>query len=239
MNDHTRAVPAQVARLGEYFALSAAAGGGWHPVADLLEPATLHERAAATRHAIAGFSGADPADVPLRVAASSLQMAIASRLISPALGSVVAVGRVPLLTPAAVRWRSAGHSVQFGAVDLQWRRVDGPADAAALIAETLLDGVLAPLTDRMHRTLALSPQVMWGNAMSAANGAVTVLGMTDRSLVAAGRRLITSLARTAPLRDTAVTDAGNFRRRSCCLFYQAPHGGLCGDCVLQGAPPSH
>lgn len=239
MNDHTRAVPAQVARLGEYFALRAALGGGWQPVAALLEPATLQERAATTQHAIAGFSGADPADVPLRVAASSLQMAIASRLISPALGSVVAVQRAPLLTPASLRWRTADHSVQFGAADLQWRDVDGPANAAALIAETLLGGVLATLTERMHSTLALSPQVMWGNVMSAANGAVTVLGLTDPSLVAAGRRLITALSRTAPLRDTAVTDAGNFRRRSCCLFYQAPHGGLCGDCVLQGAPPSH
>ena len=239
MNDHTRAVPARVARLGEYFALAAAAGDGWRPVADLLEPANLQERVSATRHAIAGFSGAEPAEVPLRVAASSLQMAIASRLISPALGSVVAVQRAPLLTTASLRWRTAGHSVQFGAVDLTWRTIDGPADAAATMAETLLDDVLVPLVDRMLSAATLSPQVMWGNVISAANGAVTVLGMTEPALVEVGRRVVSALARTAPLRDTAVIDGENFRRRSCCLFYQAPHGGLCGDCVLQASSPSH
>jgi FhuF-like iron-sulfur protein len=26
----------------------------------------------------------------------------------------------------------------------------------------------------------------------------------------------------------------SFRRRSCCLYYRVPGGGLCGDCTLGG-----
>jgi iron complex transport system ATP-binding protein len=28
----------------------------------------------------------------------------------------------------------------------------------------------------------------------------------------------------------------SYRRTSCCLYYRAPRGGLCGDCVLTSKP---
>ena len=34
------------------------------------------------------------------------------------------------------------------------------------------------------------------------------------------------------LADAALT----FRRRSCCLYYRVPGGGLCGDCCLDRPP---
>ncbi|WP_171907136.1 (2Fe-2S)-binding protein, partial [Streptomyces niveus] len=39
------------------------------------------------------------------------------------------------------------------------------------------------------------------------------------------------------LRATGVAGDGTFRRRSCCLYYRCPSGGLCGDCVFD-RPPS-
>lgn len=236
MDDHTRpAVPERVARLGGYFALDTATGPGWRTFAELLDAPTLADRVGATRAAIADFSGCAAAEVPVRVAASSLQMAIAARLMSPALGSFAALHAVPVLAARSLRWRPAGHSVQFGATELEWRDARDAVAAAYAIDAALIGDALAPLIDRMHADVALSTQVMWGNVISSANGAVTVLGMTDRSLVSAGRRLVTALAGTARLRGTVATAGGAFRRRSCCLFYQAPHGGLCGDCVLHGA----
>ena len=236
MDDHTDpAVPERVARLGGYFALDTATGPGWRTLAELLDTATLADRVGATRVAIADFSGCAPTAVPVRVAASSLQMAIAARLMSPALGSFAALRAVPMLTARSLRWRTAGHSVTFGATGLEWCDTGDAPAAAHAIDTALLDDALAPLIDRLHADVALSPQVMWGNVASSANGAVTVLGMTDPSLVSAGRQLVTALAGTHRLRGTAETADGTFRRRSCCLFYQAPHGGLCGDCVLHGA----
>ena len=131
--------------------------------------------------------------------------------------------------------------MQFGAAALEWRDARDAAAAAAVIDTGLLREVLAPLIDRVRTEVALSPQVMWGNVVSSANGAVTVLGMSEESLVSAGRRLVTALAGTPMLRGT-VTGTGAtaddpFRRRNCCLFYLAPHGGLCGDCVLRADEP--
>ncbi|MGW5694872.1 (2Fe-2S)-binding protein, partial [Streptomyces asiaticus] len=41
-----------------------------------------------------------------------------------------------------------------------------------------------------------------------------------------------------PLRDagTLGTAPLGYRRRTCCLYYRVPGGGLCGDCVLREAP---
>ena len=54
-------------------------------------------------------------------------------------------------------------------------------------------------------------------------------------------RLLTTppLDATAALRAPEPPDAGwTFRRRSCCLYYRVPGGGVCGDCVLRDrAPP--
>ncbi|MGG7569367.1 (2Fe-2S)-binding protein [Streptomyces sirii] len=49
--------------------------------------------------------------------------------------------------------------------------------------------------------------------------------------------LAASLLTTPQLRDSGTLDptVPAFSRRSCCLYYRAPGGGLCGDCVLRQA----
>ncbi|MEC4021033.1 (2Fe-2S)-binding protein, partial [Streptomyces sp. H27-D2] len=47
--------------------------------------------------------------------------------------------------------------------------------------------------------------------------------------------------------DPLLRDTGNWRaagerdfvRRSCCLYYRVPGGGMCGDCVLLPTRTSH
>ncbi len=227
------AVGPRVARFGEYFALSSARGPGWNSIDDLLAPTTVTELVTMTRNAVAASTRSTPHDVPVRMAASSLQMSLAARLVSPVIGAAVGTGAVPELTPDSLRWTSAGHTVRFAATGLRWRAIEQAEAAAPLIHDTLLGGVMAALIGTVQSAASLSPTVMWGNVISAANGAVTVMGMTDPGAVSAGRRLVGALARTGMLRGTAVTDGATFVRRSCCLFYQVPGGGLCGDCVLR------
>lgn len=79
---------------------------------------------------------------------------------------------------------------------------------------------------------ALSRKVMWGNVMSAANGAVTVMALSQPQYESRGRELVRALMETENLSGTARFEHNKFVRRSCCLFYLAPNSGLCGDCVL-------
>jgi ferric iron reductase protein FhuF len=41
-----------------------------------------------------------------------------------------------------------------------------------------------------------------------------------------------------PLAGTGSFTGDRFTRRSCCLYYQAPRSGLCGDCVLVTSQPA-
>ncbi|MGB7360913.1 MAG: (2Fe-2S)-binding protein [Mycobacterium sp.] len=62
-------------------------------------------------------------------------------------------------------------------------------------------------------------------------------GRTDQRFSAPRRSGATERHTGPPAVATAATyTQGRFVRRSCCLFYQAPRAGLCGDCVLGSAP---
>ncbi|MCP3812020.1 hypothetical protein NLX62_06745, partial [Mycobacteriaceae bacterium Msp059] len=65
-----------------------------------------------------------------------------------------------------------------------------PNRAATVIAGSLIGDVLSLLNDTMRLAGTLSPQVMWGNIASAANGAVTVLAQTRPDAQTRGRDLI-------------------------------------------------
>lgn len=222
--------------LGEYFALPSAQGDSWLPVATLcgdaetLRDYTLRMRAATA----AGFRVADD-DVPVKAAASSVHLSIAARLLSPAIGAATCLGAVPMLTSGSVFWqRDPSHRPLLGAARLQWSPVTDARAAARWITDTLVDGVLRLLSTTMRHAVSLPPHVMWGNIASAANGAVTVLAATRPDAEGFGRALVRELITDEPLRGTAEFTDGRFRRRNCCLFYQVPGGGYCGDCVLVG-----
>ncbi|MFJ4775829.1 (2Fe-2S)-binding protein [Streptomyces sp. NPDC088762] len=167
---------------------------------------------------------------PGRVAASTAQLGIASRLWSLGLGCAALAGRVPDLSPDRVWWRLPGA----GSLEL-W--LPEPADLPAeALGETVL-GNLAVLDAGLRERFGVSSKVLRGNAASGLVGALRVL--IDR--VPAGPAVEAAAALLAD--GGALAGTGTFLheeglgvafvRRSCCLYYRVPGGGFCGDCVLR------
>lgn len=172
-----------------------------------------------------------------RVAASVAQLGLAARLWSLALGPAALYGRVPDLDPGRLRWDADGTSP-----DDLWLAGDltRPADAARVRA-AVQDAHLTPLADALRARFRISPALLRGNAGSALAGAARELyawsvreGRPD-----VGRRalaLAAELFEDPALKPTGTLEGTSFRRRSCCLYYRCPNGGLCGDCCFDRPP---
>ncbi|MFF9978363.1 (2Fe-2S)-binding protein [Streptomyces erythrochromogenes] len=168
---------------------------------------------------------------PGRVAASTAQFGIASRLWSIGLGCAALAGRVPDLAADRVWWRLPDE----GSLQL-WLPEPAGRPAEDLGASVL--GNLALLQTALRERYGVSPTVLRGNAASGLVGALRVL--IDRVPGGAAPGLVRDLlAEGGALAGTGafVHEEGlgvAFVRRSCCLYYQVPGGGgLCGDCVLR------
>lgn len=226
-------IRALLAGLGGYFtALSDFDVQGQH-LTHLFEPPTLSGFVDRMRTAMAESMRCDVGDIPPRVAASSFHLGVAARLLSPAVAAAVIAGAVPELSADSLVWQDTGHHFpRFGLTGAEWVQARTAVEAAQAIACSVVPDVLDPLHQALRATTGLSPTVMSGNVVSAANGAVTVLAMSRPHDEGRGRALIRALLDTEALAGTAGFERGRFIRRSCCLFYLAPAGGLCGDCVL-------
>ncbi|MCZ2523164.1 (2Fe-2S)-binding protein [Streptomyces sp. HB2AG] len=222
----------RLAALGPYFAVRCGDrpdGDGFRPLAELYGDGLGPY--------VADVGRRMRTDQP-RVAASTAQFGIASRLWSLALGSAALGGRVPDLSPHALWWRYPPS----GSFEL-W--LPGPRALPGAPAEALrasvLESNLRVLDAALRERHGLSPQVLRGNTASALVGALRVL--TDRAPDAPFRPapLVEELLGTDPLSGsgTFVHEDGlgsYFARRSCCLYYRVPGGGICGDCVLRTRP---
>ncbi|KPH20757.1 hypothetical protein AN948_05195 [Rhodococcus sp. ADH] len=222
-----------MSEFGEYFVLKIDDGPVWRPLPELLESATLRKLIAQTRLTMAQMSKCDPTCVPAAAAASSLQISMVARLLSPAIGATLAFGSTP--SPSGTdlpRWQLKGHSVEFSYQVIDWHSGTSAHESAIRISDSILNGVITPINTGFLASSSMSHKVLRGNVASAANGAVTVLAMTRPDLEPAGRELVRELLNTPMLKEAgAFTDSG-FRRHNCCLFYRVPGGGLCGDCIL-------
>ncbi|MFH8337018.1 (2Fe-2S)-binding protein [Streptomyces sp. AM6-12] len=172
-----------------------------------------------------------------RVAASLAQQGLAARLWSAALGCAVLYGRLPDLRPSLLRW-----DIEASAPDDLWLTEvrPGPGDAGAL-AGAVLGGHLEPLGETLQDHYGIAAGLLWGNAGSALAGAARELerwarahGRTD--VVARTRALTGELFGHPLLRATGTRTGTAFRRRSCCLYYRVPGGGVCGDCCFPRPP---
>lgn len=233
-----------VAEVGPFFAVrtgdgaTGADGGprahGYRPLAELYAPnpvRPLRERAAD----VAGRLGTPE----LRVGASLAFQGLAARLWSVALGAAVLSGRIPDLDANQLWWNPAlsapndlwlPHPVALPASD----------DLAGQLSGTVVAGHLVPLHRATREACPVSDGLLWGNAGSALAGSLRVL---HTWCVAHGRAaearsaldLTARLFEDPPLSGTGTldTDRVSFVRRSCCLYYRVPGGGLCGDCVLR------
>ncbi|MGW2325898.1 (2Fe-2S)-binding protein [Streptomyces sp. NPDC001700] len=174
-----------------------------------------------------------------RVAASLVFQGLAARVWSLALGPAVLTGAVYDLRPDQLWWNPA----RVAPDDLWWpgapRAMGEPGGLAGQLA-TCAYGHLTPLHHAVGRAYRVSDRLLWGNAASALVGSLRVLHdwCRARGLDEAGERAV-AVAR-AQFAHPPLCDAGElttaplaFRRRTCCLYYRVPGGGLCGDCVLR------
>ncbi|MFB8181122.1 (2Fe-2S)-binding protein [Streptomyces sp. NPDC055966] len=175
-----------------------------------------------------------------RVAVSVAQQGLAARLWSAALGCAARYGRLPDLDPRLLRWdplASAPDDLWLAEV----RALPGDPD----LGTAILHGHLEPLARTLTARYGIAAGLLWGNAGSALAGAAREL---DRWARAHGRGDVAERAHALTdalfahplLRPTGTrTRTGTaFRRRSCCLYYRVPGGGVCGDCCFTRPPRS-
>ncbi|MFI7407641.1 IucA/IucC family C-terminal-domain containing protein [Streptomyces sp. NPDC049627] len=174
-----------------------------------------------------------------RIAASVAQQGLAARLWSVALGCAALYGRIPDLDPRLLPW-----DPDAGAPDDLWLTEVRPLPAdPATLADAVLHGHLHPLTAALRARYRVAEGLLWGNAASALAGAARQLdqwaranGRTDTAATA--RALTAELLAHPLLAGTGTLTGVAFRRRSCCLYYRVPGGGVCGDCCFTRAPRS-
>jgi len=218
----------RVAGCGPYFAVGSGAVDepGWRPVRALYEnPVVLAGLVERVRTRLGAGQW--------RVAASILFQGHAARLWSVSLGALLRGGLLPDLDPDALLWRDQDGSVRLRLDPSEgWRG----ADLGNVLGCSVIGEHLTPLLTAVHRLGPLSGRLLWGNAASALLGAARVL---DDGPVGPARGVADRLLNHGPLRGTLeVQPEGGHRRRSCCLFYRVPGGGLCGDCALTQFPTS-
>ena len=175
------------------------------------------------------------------MAASIAFQGIAAQVVAPLFAAVAVHGALPDAAAAGVAPGAALAPGGRGAVAVVARRRAGvvacrdPAVLGALVTE-----LLAPVVAAVRAQAAVAERVLWGNAASSVASARQLVAAVRPDAApraaAVGRHLLTTapFAATASLRDPAPPDVGwTFQRRSCCLYYRVPGGGICGDCVLR------
>jgi hypothetical protein len=192
--------------------------GKWRSLRELTEdPAPLDAR---VEYVHATLRAARP-DAPKRVAASVVHLGVVARILAPAL-AIEASG-----------WGAVSPT----GTDLWWQDDLGgvyPLSLTTSVESDLLDGAVSELTDLIGSRYGVPSRALWGNIASAANSAAHQLATARPDLTEPARAVADAL-----LADHRV-DGGNlhsgpgFRRRSCCLIYQATGArvAVCGDCVL-------
>ncbi len=216
----------------------------WLPLTDFADhPDGLAGRVAATLESplLQPLRRATPHAVVLRVAASVAFLGLAARLVSPAIGSALSAGIVPVLSWDRLHWRPT----PTGIVPLACGPVEGQAidpgsatDCAAALLSDSVDPVLALGTTVADR-YGLSDRIVQGNVASALAGAAVAVARNGRCTERTAGHLTTALLQHSGMIGSGwLADPGRsgpqFRRNSCCLLYRAG-SGLCGDCILAGA----
>lgn len=173
----------------------------------------------------------------VRIGASVAQQGLAARLWSVALGAAALYGQVPDLDPRLLRWDADGSAPD----DLWLSEVRPLPGDAETIRQAVQYAHLEPLATALRARQSVAAGLLWGNVASALTGAARELvrwshangrpEVGDRA-----RALAVELLDHPDLRDTGTLTGTAFRRRSCCLYYRVPGGGVCGDCCF-GRPP--
>jgi hypothetical protein len=215
---------AEAALVGPYFATSPwQPDQGWRPLSELLDGSGgLDERVDHARRVLELLSGGS---VEPRVAASTVQLGIAARLLSAPLATAVLSGVLPDWSVASLWWQPVPGGPMPLAAEPTTTRPATPETFHDLVVETLL----APLSAAFEQRFQVSDQVLWGNVASGLGGATKMLRVARPDAGEAAFDFRDAVLRLGRLAGT-IDDLGV--RRSCCLYYRVPGGGYCADCVL-------
>jgi iron complex transport system ATP-binding protein len=146
-------------------------------------------------------------------------------------------------------WRStvdAGTSEELRLADPSgWRSTadaetsedsNGVAALVDLWCRDVVDDHLATVIAAVQAVAPAATGLLWGNVASSLAGALRMLVLAGAASLPAARSLAEALLSYGPLRGTGHLSVGggqlSFARRSCCLYYTLPGGGMCGDCAL-------
>lgn len=218
--DTPQRVLADLADLGRYFTVGTGpVSNGWRPVEQLYsDPALLD--------GIVGRVQARMDAAEQRVAASIFFLGFAARLWSIGLGALAGHRLLLDLDPARLLFCESDGQIRL--------HVEHPVachgdDLESRLADMVHDGHLAPLSTALRPLTPISDKLLRGNAASALLGAARVF---DRNATGRGWQLARRLCADERLLDTIRFSNAGYRRTSCCLYYRAPRGGLCGDCSM-------
>jgi iron complex transport system ATP-binding protein len=219
--DAPQRVLANLADLGPYFAVGTGpVSDGWRSVDQLYTDAALLD-------GIVGRIQARMDAAEQRVAASTFYLGFAARLWSIGLGALAAHRLLPDLDTGHLLFQESDGQIRL--------HIEHPVawqgdDLESRLADMVLEGHLAPLSAALRRLGPISDKLLRGNAASALLGAAREF---DRnSTTGRGWQLARRLCADERLSDTIRFNNAGYRRTSCCLYYRAPGGRLCGDCSL-------
>jgi ferric iron reductase protein FhuF len=225
-----------VSTIGPFFAICTDAGERadrtWRPLVDFHAD---HDLLCDRLNRVGAQLGTDEE----RVAASLGFQALAARLVAPPLALAASHRVLPALAAAELFLQPTASAPWplRAASPVRGRRADSPAQAAAMFAELVVEPLLTPLVVAFRRVSRVAEPLLWGNAASSLAGAVTVLAAARPGAAPRARSIVGALLDLEPMAGSGrYQPDGGFRRRSCCLYYRTPDGGLCGDCPFD-APP--
>jgi len=219
------ALLAELSNVGPYFAVGTGpVDDGWRPVAQLYTDTALLD-------GIVGRVRVRMDAAEQRVAASTFFLGFAARLWSIGLGALAGHRLLLDLDAERLLFQESGGQIQL--------HIEHPAawqgdDLEPMLTDMVLDRHLAPLGTALRRLEPISGKLLRGNAASALLGAAHVFdrNATNGPGWQLARRLCSDERLAAAIRFTETA----YRRTNCCLYYRAPRGGLCGDCVLTNQP---
>jgi ferric iron reductase protein FhuF len=171
-----------------------------------------------------------------RVAASMVVLGYAARLLGPSVAVLLRDGILLDLRPSRVRYSFVpGRGFRLTLSEpVGW---SGTADALRhRWCRDVVDDHLHSLVAAVRGVVPVATGLLWGNVASGLAGAVRTVALDGTVRRSSCHSMGLSLLCHGPLRGTgALRDDGDglsFHRRSCCLYYRLPDGGMCGDCAL-------
>ena len=234
-------VLADLTALGPFFSVDSHPSGAepvspWRPLRELTgQPQPMLSRIGSVRAALADRAGRPADEIELRVAASVTHLGLAARLIAPALAAIASEQRLDLRLDGLWWQDTLGGPVPLS--------VPGRGESHGQVTEhdccRLVDNVIAPITSAIAGLVPVSRRVLWGNVASAVNGAAHQVAAQRPGLARQAWTTATAFFGSPRLAEETAMPGPGFRRSSCCLIYKIAADrvhGVCGDCVLAGAP---